>query len=154
MLIQLQDGLPVGHPVTEENLRQLFPALELPAVLTPELVEPLGFGLYAASRAPEITAPYERLIEAPPARDAAGVWRQVWQIIPMSAAERAEADAEAARLLRRERDYRLARSDYTQLPDAPCEDPMAWAAYRQALRDLPAQAGFPQQVTWPTPPAA
>ena len=155
MLIQLQDGHPIGHPVTEENLRLLFPEMDLPEVLTPDLVAPLGFGLYTATPAPEVTGPYERLIEAPPARDAVGVWIQVWQVVPMTEAERVAADAEAARLLRRERDYLLSRCDHTQLPDAPATiDRAAWAAYRQALRDLPVQPGFPHQVTWPTPPAA
>lgn len=32
--------------------------------------------------------------------------------------------------------------------------PQDWAAYRQALRDIPQQAGFPHNVTWPTEPGA
>jgi hypothetical protein len=28
----------------------------------------------------------------------------------------------------------------------------AWAAYRQALRDLPAQSGFPVEINWPAQP--
>lgn len=50
-----------------------------------------------------------------------------------------------------ERDHLLSLSDWTQLPDAPT-DKAAWAVYRQALRDVPAQAGFPHDVTWPTKP--
>jgi hypothetical protein len=46
-------------------------------------------------------------------------------------------DTEAAmRALRDTRDQLLAASDWSQLPDAPC-DRAAWAEYRQALRDLP-----------------
>jgi hypothetical protein len=73
--------------------------------------------------------------------------------VPMTAAERLEADARKAEDLRHERGLCLMRSDHTQLPDAPAAiDRAAWEAYRQALRDLPQQAGFPWQVTWPTPP--
>ena len=45
----------------------------------------------------------------------------------------------------------LQQSDWTQLPDSPA-DKEAWATYRQALRDLPEQTGFPIQVTFPTSP--
>jgi hypothetical protein len=53
--------------------------------------------------------------------------------------------------LRRERDLRLSSSDWTQVSDAPV-DRAAWAAYRQALRDLPANTTDPRDVVWPTPP--
>ena len=55
--------------------------------------------------------------------------------------------------VRRERDRRLAESDWTQLPDVPQPTKDSWAAYRQALRNVPQQAGFPQSIDWPTPPA-
>ena len=53
---------------------------------------------------------------------------------------------------RAERNARLAATDWTQLPDAPVADHEAWAAYRQALRDVPEQPGFPAQIEWPTAP--
>jgi hypothetical protein len=52
---------------------------------------------------------------------------------------------------RAERNRLLAASDWTQLPDAPV-DQASWATYRQALRDITAQQGFPENVIWPTPP--
>lgn len=45
----------------------------------------------------------------------------------------------------------LAASDWTQVPDAPV-DQAVWATYRQALRDIPQQEGFPESVVWPTKP--
>ena len=45
----------------------------------------------------------------------------------------------------------LQKSDWTQLPDSPA-DKEAWATYRQALRDLPEQKGFPLKATFPTAP--
>mgnify|MGYP000417879314 FL=1 len=53
--------------------------------------------------------------------------------------------------VRAERDRLLADSDWTQVPDAPV-DQAAWATYRQALRDVPQQAGFPSDINWPTTP--
>jgi len=52
---------------------------------------------------------------------------------------------------RTQRDALLSQSDWTQVPDAPV-DQAAWAEYRQALRDLPQQAGFPTEITWPQIP--
>jgi hypothetical protein len=49
------------------------------------------------------------------------------------------------------RDSRLMYTDWTQVADAPVNKE-AWAAYRQALRDVTQQEGFPMQVEWPVPP--
>ena len=54
--------------------------------------------------------------------------------------------------VRSERDRKLAASDWTQLPDAPLDTKTEWATYRQALRDVTSQTGFPFDVAWPTPP--
>lgn len=56
--------------------------------------------------------------------------------------------------IRGERDLRLMRCDWTQAADAPLsdEDRAAWAAYRQALRDVTLQAS-PAAVVWPEAPA-
>ena len=53
--------------------------------------------------------------------------------------------------MRDRRDRLLAKTDWTQTADAPV-DKVAWAAYRQALRDIPAQEGFPADINWPAPP--
>jgi len=53
--------------------------------------------------------------------------------------------------VRTQRDALLSQSDWTQVTDAPV-DQAAWADYRQALRDVPQQAGFPTEITWPVKP--
>ncbi len=70
-------------------------------------------------------------------------------------------NAEPMRLLRIERDARLAKTDWMTLSDSPTMSD-AWKTYRQALRDLPASAS-PKlnseyeleltSVTWPTEPS-
>lgn len=60
--------------------------------------------------------------------------------------------APAAEAAREQRARLLLASDWTQLPDVPLTTKTLWAAYRQALRDVTAQPGFPTEVTWPTPP--
>jgi len=54
--------------------------------------------------------------------------------------------------VRIQRNTLLVQSDWTQLPDVPQATRDAWATYRQALRDITSQSGFPQTLTWPTAP--
>jgi len=63
-------------------------------------------------------------------------------------AERLEAKANQVRA---ERDRLLTASDWTQVADAPVVS-LEWQPYRQALRDVPQQSGFPDSVEWPVPP--
>lgn len=65
----------------------------------------------------------------------------------------ASATSSAADLLQ-QRDILLRDSDWTQLLDAPLTSAKQaqWATYRQALRDIPSQPGYPGSVTWPTKP--
>ena len=60
-------------------------------------------------------------------------------------------DEQKWEFLRLHRDRLLAQSDWTQLPDAPV-DKAAWATYRQALRDLPAQGGIADTAEFPVAP--
>ena len=64
--------------------------------------------------------------------------------------------ANLAAAVRAERGVRIAACDWTQLPDAPLtiEAKAAWADYRQQLRDITTQAGFPQVMEWPVGPGA
>lgn len=67
------------------------------------------------------------------------------------AAYKAAKDAEQAKSVREQRNQKLKDSDWTQVADAPV-DKAVWATYRQGLRDITSQAGFPWEVTWPTQP--
>jgi hypothetical protein len=67
------------------------------------------------------------------------------------AAYKAQKDAEQSKSIRSQRNGLLTESDWTQVLDAPV-DRDAWATYRQALRDITAQDGFPWSVNWPAKP--
>jgi hypothetical protein len=66
-------------------------------------------------------------------------------------AYKAMKDAEQAKSVRASRTEKLKDCDWTQIADSTA-DKTAWATYRQALRDVPTQAGFPWTVTWPDAP--
>jgi len=57
----------------------------------------------------------------------------------------------AQKNIRDRRNELLTECDWTQLADATVNS-LAWANYRQSLRDIPSQEGFPYNVIWPTKP--
>lgn len=63
-------------------------------------------------------------------------------------------DAVLAAQVRVDRDKRLTACDWVTVRalDQSGTVPENWRAYRQALRDVPSQTGFPRQVVWPTSP--
>ena len=81
--------------------------------------------------------------------------------VPFTSEEEAEWDARdaeyaagandrAATEVRKERDEKLAATDWRASSDLTLST--EWATYRQALRDVPSQAGFPNTITWPSEP--
>ena len=63
---------------------------------------------------------------------------------------RTSVDNSAAEVGRQERNIRLAKTDWMGMSDTTMS--AEWATYRQALRDVPAQEGFPHNITWPDEP--
>jgi len=69
----------------------------------------------------------------------------------VEAAYKAMKDAQQAKSVRQTRGDKLKDSDWTQVADAPVNK-AAWATYRQALRDVTGQQGFPWTIQWPEMP--
>lgn len=61
------------------------------------------------------------------------------------------ANDRAAVQVREERDAKLAACDWMANSDVTMSD--EWRTYRTALRDVPAQAGFPNSINWPVEPS-
>ena len=79
-----------------------------------------------------------------------GAWIVGWTVRDLT---QAEID-DLADSFREARNQKLDNSDWTQIGDSPLSDSdkTAWQTYRQDLRDIPDQAGFPTTITWPTEP--
>ena len=83
--------------------------------------------------------------------------------IPFTAEEEAIRDAEEAAWaasandrkaleVRAERNTKLSATDWTQASDVPQAVKDSYVSYRQALRDVPNQSGFPNEIVWPVAP--
>ena len=64
-------------------------------------------------------------------------------------------DAELAEDIRNKRDNLISETDFYLMPDYPIDSKNLeeLKTYRQALRDIPEQSGFPKEVTWPEQPS-
>jgi len=81
-----------------------------------------------------------------------GRWFTKYSVADLDDEAKAAKDAEQAKSVREQRNQKLGQTDWTQGKDIADNISTAWATYRQALRDVPSQAGFPWTVQWPTQP--
>jgi len=94
--------------------------------------------------------PYQKITEVLPVYSN-GHWNKTYAIEDMTAAEIQAVNIKKGSLIRNKRNVLLTQSDWTQVADAPVNQ-QAWATYRQALRNITQQPGFPLEITWPTQP--
>lgn len=83
-----------------------------------------------------------------------GKWKQSWVVTNATTEQIQQRTNDKALAVRSERDKLISQSDWTQLNDSPISGTKQteWGNYRQALRDIPQQTGFPWNVNWPNKP--
>jgi hypothetical protein len=154
-----------GAVMLEDQLRRWLHETGGPSyeTLTPEVMEAIGVDpVFEGPQASNGTV-YQYSVRDGVEQGSDGKWYAKYVLGPVftdnadgtaaqqEALYRARMDDEQASLVRLARNKKLADCDWTQLADSTADKP-AWAVYRQALRDVTAQAGFPWNVTWPTEP--
>ena len=110
----------------------------------------LGYDEIASTPPPAPSGTYKAVYRDGETQDANGNWAEAWAERDMTVEEVQQHDDNKAEQVRAERNEKLANSDWTALSDVTMTAEMT--TYRQALRDVPAQAGFPSTITWPTSP--
>ena len=150
-----------GEIKSQGELRKMFYNTSFPRVWDESVLDHIGVDPVFESPTPATTR-YQTAFKSG-VKQLNGKWVWAWTIGPTftsneeaTAAEQQAAhvkriDDEQAARVRADRDKRLADTDWTQVADAPV-DSEAWATYRQALRNIPAQATFPWDVVWPEMP--
>lgn len=148
----IQDGVVKQYPYGIEQLRRDNPSTSFPNAPSDALLESFGVQRVFFS-APPAKTDLQVLEELPPVFSAEDQrWTQVWAVRDLTFEEEAIRDGGQASGVRYERNNLLARSDWTQGKDVPDSISGPWAVYRQALRDIPIQAGFPWAIEWPIQP--
>lgn len=159
-----------GAVMFESELREYLKANDGPSYdqLTPEVMEAIGVD--SVFEGPQATGGtvyqysqrdgveqvegkwYTKYILGPVFTDQPATDTQAAQTAAeQEAAYKAVKDAEQATAMRQKRTDKLKDSDWTQVADAPVNQ-AAWATYRQALRDVTQQSGFPWTIDWPAQP--
>jgi hypothetical protein len=149
----------------------MHPNVSLPKVWNTNVNNTLGIDPVIASPKPDPSGDYKVVVRNGVEQDANGNWVWAWtendmfqeyietdedgvqttvtvqaQIDSKVAADNAALEATE----RATRDDLLKATDHYGLSDVSMTEAMT--AYRQALRDVPQQEGFPQTITWPTKP--
>ena len=148
--VQSKDGVFVRHIFDVKPTQWDEDTFCFARNLTPE--QALNFGV---TKLQIVTPPYfdpatQRRDEGP-AVLTNNVWVQQYVVSSLNSEDVASKVSVQAARIRAERDLLLIDSDWTQIADAPV-DKAVWATYRQALRDVTAQSGFPWTITWPDAP--
>ena len=138
MFAKLTSGNIGQYPYTVGDLRRDNPNTSFPRQIPDETLAEYGLVKVKPADQPSFDNIVERPKELLPVL-IEGEWVQQWST---------ELYADASDRARRHRDNLLSRSDWTQVSDAPV-DKAVWAVYRQSLRDVPEQEGFPSNIIWP-----
>lgn len=141
MYLKIVNNNPIAY-----SLRQL--KAENPDVSFPKSIPSATLALYdvyAYTRpdVPSFDANTQQVIDGSFEQDAEGAWSYTYSVTNLP-------EQEAAHNVRNERDKRLSETDYLALSDNTLTSAMR--TYRQSLRDITDQSGFPFSVTWPTKP--
>jgi len=149
MYALIVDNKPSVYPLSLNQWRKDHPSVSLP--FRPSEAQLNEQGIYSV----EYSAPptYDHTVNRKETaqKQSDGTWKQAWIETPATTEEIALRTNEKINAVRIERNKKLADSDWTQLPDAQVEAD-AWASYRQALRDITEQDGFPWEIDWPFEP--
>jgi hypothetical protein len=137
------------YPYNPNELRRDHPDTSFPQQIPDELAAEYNVFNVQPTQRPEVNRT-ERVVEVDPVL-VDGIWTQQFQVEDKSYEELAQEDQQQADSVRSERSRLLTECDWTQVDDAPVNK-QAWANYRQLLREVPDQEGFPWNVTWPTKP--
>ena len=138
-----------GQVVTDSEFRAMFPNTGFPVQLTEQIIN--DFGGDVVFEGPQAQPSRYQVGFRDGVEQINGKWFTKYSVSDMDDEAKAALDAQQAKSVRDDRTNRLSECDWTQLADAPV-DKTAWATYRQALRDVTTQDGFPWSVTWPVKP--
>ena len=152
MYVKAIDGVAVKYPYTQTDLVWDNPSTSFPmgGVPTSTLNEWDMFPVQPVA-APQFDAVTHKLVERTPLFDGQS-WIQQWAVEPLPQGEIDARNTQQASSVRADRNRRLAATDWRVIKALEEGNGLDFdvATYRQALRDVPSQPGFPWDIIWPT----
>ena len=141
-----------GQVMYEGEFRSLHPNTSFPQVLTAEILNDSGADIVLEGPQAQPTRYQTAFRDGVEQID--GQWFTKYSVADMDDEAKAAKDVEQAKSVRQQRDENLKETDWMVIRAAETSVALAaeWVTYRQALRDISAQTGFPWEVTWPDAP--
>lgn len=154
MFVKVTNGQIDQYPYTVGDLRRDNPNTSFPKTIPDGVMADFGMFPVGYDAAPAYDPMTHRLEHSsvPVLKD--GKWVLTKTVVALTAEQIADRDAGLAKKIREERDRKLSDTDWVVVfhTEKGTNIPLQWEIYRQALRDVTTQDGFPHSVTWPEKP--
>ena len=147
MYLKLTNGTPENYSIGQ--LRRDNPNTSFPKNIPSSILESFGVYTYTQEQQTTFDEKTKKLEDGGFVKQD-GAWIKTWNIVEKTSEELAEWIESKKQQVRSQRDMLIAETDYLALSDNTLSPEMA--AYRQALRDITTQEGFPESISWPTKP--
>ena len=142
MYVKIVNNSVSKFPYNISDLKKENPNISFPNPITEDALAAFDVYPVTPTAPPEYDNKTHRVMQSVEFID--GTWTLTWELQELP-------EEQASTYIRAERNRRLINSDWTQLSDSPVDSTL-WISYRQALRDVTDQTGFPWNVNWPTEP--
>lgn len=148
MYIKITSGVPENYTIGK--LRRDNPNTSFSKTISDEILK--NFGIYFCEQKPQptINERNEKIEDGGFVQDENGNWSKTWNILQKTQEEINLWIDNLAIQVRNKRNMLLSETDYLALNDNTMSSEMA--SYRQSLRDITLQEGFPENVVWPVKP--
>ena len=151
LLIEIENGKPTKNTITFDDFKRANSNTTFGIPLNTELLfSQFGYTLYNETEKPDASTlkKYFKFVEVPVLQSDKSCL-QTWSEVAMTNVEKQESYIYKVTEVKAKRDSLLTTSDWTQLGDVAIANKEAWATYRQELRDVTKQEGYPWGVVWP-----
>jgi len=153
-LIEIENNLPTKNKIDFDDFRRSHPHIVFGLPPNPQtLFNDFGVTTYELSSCPHASTAkkYFKFVETP-VLNADKSATQTWTEVAMNNDEKKAAYDAKVIEVKTQRANMLNLCDWTQLSDIPLDEAtkQSWGVYRQALRDVSKQSGYPWDIAWPT----
>lgn len=154
MYAKIVSGVVDRFPYTQSDLLQDNPNVSFPQNMSDAILESHGAHRVHILSEPKFDHRTQKIAKQDRPVFSDGRWVLGWDVLQKTAEEEAQSTALLTDNATRLRNELLQQSDWVVIVAQERGNPVpkAWTTYRQALRDITDQAGFPDNVIWPTKP--
>lgn len=152
MYAKITNGQVAQFPYTELDLLRENPSTSFPTTITNDLLESYGVVKVVRAELPEFDEASQKIVDGDSPVLIDGVWTIQRTVVGKSELEVGAELKSLKSAMRSQRNQLLSACDWTQVNDVPEATKAAWGPYRQQLRDITLQSGFPHNIAWPKKP--